>query len=196
MEITYDDYKLAIINAGEDKLMDLSYHWDRKLFNKDYNKQLINDKSINSRKLLAIMVIANSYLNTNLFVGLLKHPNVDASIAGYWINYGTLNGDIIRTKFYLSMIERHSDIVSDSFVNKALKQHDTAILVAMLKNKIMADRLSDHKKLELLRTNSENSKFTDRIKGTAHLEDLFVKLYEQYHIDIYLPDSVKDIFLF
>ena len=196
MDFTYDDYKLALTSAGEAKLMDLSYNWDKKLSHREYNKQLVDDNSITSEKLLAMMVIANSYLDTNLFLGLLRHKSVDASVIGYWLNADELNGPLIRKQFYLSMIKRHSDIAPDRFVSRALEQYDTDIWVAMLKNETMTKRMSLHDKVELLRSNKENSNFTDRIVGTSHLVEEFSKVYELHQVEIYLSDEVKDIFLF
>jgi hypothetical protein len=196
MKFGYEDYLLELRKVGEAIQMDLAYVWERRFFNREYNRQIIADKNINSNDVLSIMIMANSFLETNLFVGLLKHPNFKAKSIGYWIHADKPNGELHRKQFYLNTIRHHEELVTSDFINRALEQFNTDIWVAMLKNETVSSKMSLHDKVELLKSNRENSNFTERVMNIPHLENAYLKVFENYNIDIYLPDGARELFLF
>lgn len=193
---TYEDYKVALMSIGEAIYSGFAHNWDKKLFDRKFDKKLVNDENLKSTEILSIMIAANNYLESNLFIGLISHKNFDEENIGYWLNSGFLNGQLIRIQFYLRVIKYHPEITDSIFIQRALGEHTNDISVAMLQSEHISNMMSLSDKVELLVANREYSKFTERVFGFDHLLAAYVKVYELYDIEVYLTDEVKDIFLF
>ena len=199
-DYTYEDYRHALISTGEAKLMDLSYNWDRKLFDRKMNQQLFNDMSLKGDKIFPIMVLANSYMEANIFLGLMKHPNLDKeSIAGLdFMN--NLNGPLIRKQYYISIF-RNDLWVNDHQLEKAWSQIDASIDIAFLLNERAVMKAKDIAEDILLRHDASGDD-TDKdrvikvVSENDYLQEIAVMFFNKTGSDTYLPDSAKDIFLF
>ncbi len=196
MEITYEDYRLALRDAAEKMDMDTVSNFKKEVFDSKFNQQLIKDSSLTEENVMLIMALANSYLETSLFVGLIKHPNFTMGALNFWLDRRDFNGELHSKQFHLAVLRHTKGILTPQFTSSCLESYSTDIWVAMLESEEACKIVSLFDKVELLKANKENDSFVPRVKQFNHLNDVFEKVYELYQIETYLPDDVKEMFLF
>ena len=104
-DFTYEDYRHTLISTGDAMRMDLSYNWDRKLFNRKMDMQIWEDPSLTGDNIHSIMELANSYLQTSLMMRLMQHPNFDRSTINYFMK--NLNPSPVSLQRFYNTILRY-----------------------------------------------------------------------------------------
>jgi hypothetical protein len=203
VDYTYEDYRHAIISTGDAMLMDLSYNWNRKLFNRKMNMQIIEDKTLTSDNIHSIMVLANSYLESNLFLRLMGHNNFDKKNVKYFID--KLNHSPVMTEqFYKNIIKY--DLWNDSrelsratmqqffTIDREYLMSERAIKEAPgIVNDLMyryEDDPDSHRKYDM------SQKIAEIATDNPKVMEIVMRYFEETGSETYLPDNAKELFLF
>lgn len=200
---TYDDYKYALISTGDAILMDLSYNWDKSLFDYNMYLELINDNTLTGDQIHAIMVLANKYLETSLFLRFMTHKNFDRINIKYLMD--TLNHSPVMTEqFYKNIIKYDLWNNSDELA-RALMQQYYSIDVEYLKNERAikeSPEIIDNLMYRYEYDSDAQRKFdvVQKIKTISteneNVLQLVLKYYEETGSPTFLHENTQQLFLF
>lgn len=200
MDYTYEDYRHALISVGDAMLMNLSYNWDRKLFNKKMHKQLWEDMSLTSDQVHSIMMVANSYLETALFLRMMAHPKFDTKQIDYWLeklNWSPASGQ----NFYANLF-RYDLWQTQKHIERATMQWDPVIDIAVMENERVRET-QGHIIVDILVAYARGG-YADKLERLQkyvsehedELSDFIMEVYTEYEIEEFLPKTAQDVFLF
>jgi len=193
----YKTFKHIIITAGDAKRADLSFMLDRTIFNSKLNKQLSLDPNLTDDNIISIMVLANSYLVYNLFDNIMKNTIMGYEVLEFWIKHrNELNGDHIRLSFYKGILRYHKKLITKEFVELAFQVYSISLKVDILTNPIACGFLDEETIAFELQFNRDDPYFVKGVRGFEHLNDAYLKVYNDYDNTIYLADEVKALFVF
>lgn len=201
MKIRYDDYKQALIAAGELYRMDKSYNWKKELFDKDFDKKLIADDTLTSDNIVSIFGIANSFLKSNLVLGMVNNNNFNSEVLSTIFKKIPLNGELIRLQVLQSVLNKKPEIIDDSNINPFWNnRYSPSITVKILENhnllKILEKNIGFDNILGHLNSILDDEYVQKKLNGLKHLNPYFLALFDQYGKDVFLNKDVKELFLF
>lgn len=202
-DYTYEDYKHALISTGDAMLMDLAHNWKRNLFNSKMDMEIVQDQSLTSDQIHSIMVLANSYLQSSLFLRLMGHKNFNKGNVKYFID--TLNHSPVMTEQFYKNIIKYDLWNNPTELSRATMQQfytiDREYLMSERAIKEVPGIINDlmyryeddgdaQRKLDVV------EKIIEIASENQNIMSIVMRYFDETGSETYLPKGVKDLFLF
>jgi len=202
IEISYDDYKHGLITTGDAMRMDLAHNWNRDIFDAKLDKQIYEDKSLTGNQIHSIMMVANSYLRSSLFIRLMQHPNFDRGTINYFMK--NLNSTpIVLQQFYINLL-RYDLWTESNQIKRAIMQQDYSIDGYYFSNERAIKEIPEIITDLMYRYQEGNPQWrmdiAEKIINVAinnsMVMDLVMSYFDETGKGTYLPDTARELFLF
>jgi len=193
-KLHYELYIRSIIDQGKNKINGVEYSWDRKQFDRKFDKIISNDSSLTSNDLLYMFLIGNSYLNLNLCASILKNDNFDVLVSEDILFKFVLNGEFIRRMFYAKVIEQKAS-------NKQIKPRlllqvsfEPMSYREFFQSSFWLEEYSTLDIIDILDRHYDDDRFVTFVKKQKDMIPYTLLFNEQKRNGVYLNDEMHEVF--